>query len=440
VEFAILGPTVLRDGAREVALGGSRRGALLALLALHANRPVRTEQLVQDLWDGNPPAGANATLHSHVSGLRRVVGMERLRTRAGGYELVVAENELDANLFEAEMAAARTALARGDGRVAAQALARALARWRGPALADAAGAGWATAEAARLEELRAAAQESLLEARLMLGENGEVAALAEAAVAAHPLRERLWGSLMRALYRSGRQADALQAYQRLRTRLSEDLGIDPGDELVALELSILKHDPSLDGPRPAAPAHDAVPSNLPEVPTSFVGRDGELDNLLTRLAAGRLVTVTGPGGVGKTRLALEAARQAASGYSDGVFLCDLVAIPVGSAVPDALASVLRVQQRTGRTIVERLVEFLRSKQALLVIDNCEHLVDAVAAMVEQLITRTTRVDIIATSREPLAVAGEHGEVTGGGSPGRRHHPVSAARAHPARRRGAAAVP
>jgi predicted ATPase/DNA-binding SARP family transcriptional activator len=406
VEFAILGPTVLRDGAREVALGGSRRGALLALLALHANRPVATEQLVQELWDGNPPGGATATLHSHISGLRRVVGVERLRTRAGGYELVVAGDELDATLFEAEMAAGRTALARGDARAAAQTLGRALARWRGPALADAAGASWASAEVARLEELRAAAHESLLEARLMLGENAEVAALAEAAVAAHPLRERLWASLMRALYRGGRQADALQAYQRLRSRLSEELGIDPGEDLVALELAILQHDPSLDGPRPVGTALDAVPTNLPEVPTSFVGRDVELDRLLTRLAAARLVTVTGPGGVGKTRLALEAARRATSTYPDGVFLCDLAAVTVGSAVPDALASVLRVQQRTGRVVVERLVEFLQSKQVLLVIDNCEHVVDAVAATAEQLITRTASVNIVATSREPLAIAGE----------------------------------
>jgi hypothetical protein len=240
----------------------------------------------------------------------------------------------------------------------------------------------------------------------MLGENAEVAALGEAAVAAHPLRERLWASLMRALYRGGRQADALQAYQRLRTRLSDELGIDPSDELMALELAILKHDPSLDGPGPVETAFDVVPTNLPEVPTSFVGRDVELDQLLTRLAAGRLVTVTGPGGVGKTRLALEAARRATSTYIDGVFLCDLAALTVGSAVPDALASVLRVQQRTGRTVVERLVEFLRSKQVLLVIDNCEHVVDAVAATVEQRITRTTSVIIVATSREPLAVAGE----------------------------------
>ena len=406
MEFAVLGPTVVRDGAREVALGGSRRGALLALLALHANRPVATEKLVQDLWDGRPPAGAIATLHSHVSGLRRVVGVERLRTRAGGYELVVARNELDATLFEAEMVEGRTALAQGDARAAAETLGRALARWRGPALADAAGAAWASAEVARLEELGSAAQESLLEARLMLGENDQVAALAEAAVAAHPLRERLWASLMRALYRGGRQADALQAYQRLRSRLSEELGIDPSDELMALELAILQHDPSLDGPRQAATAFDAVPTNLPEVPTSFVGRDVELDQLLTRLAADRLVTVTGPGGVGKTRLALEAARRATSVYTDGVFLCDLAAVTVGSAVPNALASVLRVQQRTGRTVVERLVEFLRSKQVLLVIDNCEHVVDAVAATAEQLITRTTSVNIVATSREPLAVAGE----------------------------------
>ena len=406
MEFGILGPTVVTDARREISLGGSRPGALLALLALHANRPVPTEQLVRDLWDGDPPAGATATLHSHMRTVRRVVGADRLHTRAGGYELVVGEDELDARTFEIEAAAGRTALARGDASAATHTLTRALSRWRGPAYADAAGAAWSTTEAARLEELRAAAEEALLEARLTRGEDAEVAALAEAAVAQHPLRERLWALWIRALYRGGRQAEALQAYQRLRARLSDELGIDPSDELIALELAILKHDPSLNGPRPVGIALDAVATNLPEVPTSFVGRDRELDQLLTRLAAGRLVTVTGPGGVGKTRLALEAARRAAPTYTDGVFLCDLVAVAVGSAVPDAVASVLRVHQRTGRTVVERLVEFLRSKRVLLVMDNCEHVLDAVAATAEQLITRTSSVDIVATSREPLAVAGE----------------------------------
>ncbi|MGH7747797.1 MAG: ATP-binding protein, partial [Candidatus Dormibacteria bacterium] len=194
----------------------------------------------------------------------------------------------------------------------------------------------------------------------------------------------------------------------LRTRLSDELGIDPSDELVALELAILKHDPSLlPGRLPRPHAVDAVPSSLPDMPTSFVGREADVDQVLRRLEAGRLVTITGPGGVGKTRLALEAARRMASRYADGVYLSDLSAVTVGSAVPDALASILRVQQQSGRTVVDRLVEFLRSKQALLVLDNCEHVVDAAAATVDQLLSRTRSVDILATSREPLAVAGEH---------------------------------
>ena len=265
---------------------------------------------MQDLWDGDPPAGATATLHSHMRTVCRVVGGHRLHTRAGGYELVVGEHELDAKTFEIEAAAGRTALARGDASAATHTLTRALSRWRGPAYADAAGAAWATTETARFEELRAAAEEALLEARLTLGEDAEVAARAEAAVAEHPLRERLWALWMRALYRGGRQAEALQAYQRLRARLSDELGIDPSDELVALELAILKHDPSLVPDRaPQAHAVDEMPSSLPVIPTSFVGRDAEVDQILRRLEAGRLVTITGPGGVGKTRLALEATRR-----------------------------------------------------------------------------------------------------------------------------------
>lgn len=259
MRFHVLGPLDVRDGAgAEVRIGGARRRALLARLLVDANRAIPAAQLIDDLWEGDPPPGAAATLQSHISQLRRALGADHVRTSGGGYELVVADGELDTERFEAELATARAQAASLDWPAAAASLEAALARWRGSALADAAGAGWAQAEAARLEALRQQAVEALLEARLESGDHAGVAVDAERAVAEAPLRERLWALLIVALYRAGRQADALRAYQRLRSTLGEDLGIDPSPDLQALEQRVLAQDATLLGEGARAGAADAV--------------------------------------------------------------------------------------------------------------------------------------------------------------------------------------
>jgi DNA-binding SARP family transcriptional activator len=240
LEFGILGPLLVRAETGDIQISGARRRALLVRLLLTANELVPAPRLAEDLWDGEPPPAATSTLQSHISFLRRALGSGRLVGRDGGYILKVADDELDVRLFEDELRRGRHALAAGDAATTTNLLSAALSRWRGSALTDVSGSIWAVSEEIRLEEMHLAATELWLEARLSLGEHQEVAALAEAALVEHPLREEIWGSLMLALYRSGRQADALRAFQRLRKLLGETLGIGPSAQLVALDDAIVQ--------------------------------------------------------------------------------------------------------------------------------------------------------------------------------------------------------
>lgn len=254
LEFRILGPLeVRRDGAR-VALGGPRQRAVLALLLTRANATVPRDRLVDELWPDDPPASVVNVLQTYVSHLRKELPAGRLATRPPGYALEVAPGELDLHRFEALAEAGRAALAAGDAAGAAEALRGALDLWRGPALADVVHAAFAEVEAARLEELRTAVREELVEAELARGRHAELVGELEALVAEHPLRERLRGQLMLALYRSGRQADALSAYRDARARLGDELGIAPGHALRELESAILRQDAALDAPGPARTA------------------------------------------------------------------------------------------------------------------------------------------------------------------------------------------
>jgi DNA-binding SARP family transcriptional activator len=255
LEFRILGPLEVRRGGVAVPLGGPRQRALLALLLTRANTAVPRDRLVDELWPEDPPASAVNVLQTYVSHLRKELSPERLVTRAPGYALLVEPGELDLHRFEELAAEGRDALAGGEPEGAAAALRGALELWRGPALGDVADAAFAAVEAARLEELRLAAHEELLDAELARGRNAELVAELEALVAEHPLRERLHGQLMLALYRSGRQSDALEAYRRTRARLGDELGIAPGPALRELERAILTQDPALDlagAPRPGS--------------------------------------------------------------------------------------------------------------------------------------------------------------------------------------------
>jgi predicted ATPase/DNA-binding SARP family transcriptional activator len=399
-ELRFLGPVqAVRDG-RDVALGGPRRRAVLALLALDAGRLVPAGRLVEEVWRGQPPPGAAKTLRSYVSRLRSALAPEvAVVPRGGGYVLSADPGQLDVSRFEALVAEGQAVLGGGEAAAAGNRFREALALWRGPAFADVAEVEPLAREGARLEELRLAAVEGRLEADLAAGSHGEVAGELERLVREYPLRERLWHLLMLALYRGGRQADALAAYQRARTMLADELGLEPGPELQELERAVLRQEvPS--------PAPDRNRHNLPAQLTSFVGRDQELAMLGKLLGEARLVTLTGPGGAGKTRLAVEFAAAAVDRFADGVWLADLAGLSDPGLVGAQVMEALGVRQVGDVPVVEALRFRLRSAELLLVLDNCEHLLDACAQLAGGLLSSAPGLRVLATSREPLGVPGE----------------------------------
>ena len=413
MEFRILGPLEVHDGSGPVRVPGAKERALLADLLVHAGRVVAADRLVDDLWGEELPGNPANTLQGRVSALRRALGPAGaglVVTSPPGYRLAVEPEQLDAGRFQRLVAEADAAAAR-EGPRAARLLEAALGLWRGPALAEFADLPWARAEAARLEELRLAAQEALAELRLAGGGHAELVGELEALVAAHPLRERPRGQLMLALYRSGRQADALRVYGETRATLAEELGIDPSPELQRLQRAILTQDPAIAPPgRARAPA--APPHNLPERLTSLVGRDRELDEVGKLVGQHRLVTVTGPGGAGKTSLAVEAARRLVAGFPDGVWLVELAALRDPGLLGEAVAATLGLsEERAGSgapppPAAERLASFVADKAMLVVLDNCEHLVAACAGLAARLVSACPDLTVLASSREPLGVAGE----------------------------------
>jgi DNA-binding SARP family transcriptional activator len=311
VEYSILGPLEVAVNGRPVPLGGTKQRALLAILLLHRNEVVPTDRLIEDLWGDDVPAAAAKTVQVHISRLRKALDSPALETRPRGYALRVDADQFDLQRFEVLTKEGRRRLAGGDAAGARSALDDALTLWRGPALADFAYEPFAVAEIARLEELRIAANEDRLDADLALGQHNAAVPELEALIAAHPLRERLRRQLMLALYRGGRQAEALESYRDARSTLDE-LGIEPSRALRELEGAILRHDPSLDAPA-AQPSATARPGR--RAAGAFVGREGELAELLAGLddalaGRGRLFLVSGEAGVGKTRLADELASRA----------------------------------------------------------------------------------------------------------------------------------
>ncbi len=296
--FGILGPVEFGGASGPVVIRGAKRRALLIRLLVSANQPVPMDRLAEDIWDGCPGPGAASTLVSHISLLRKLIGAERIANHGGSYCLGVARDELDAEAFESAGTEGRRALELGDLRRAADLFAEGLGLWRGPALADVAGASWAQGAIARLEELRLSAEESLLDARIGLGMHREVVAAAEAAVDTQPLREQRWATFMLALYRSGRQADALRTYQRLRALLGEELGLEPSTELSALEEAILRHSPELDRPDslaiPSAEVNRA-PAGSPKAPAhAEIGASGTAILLFTDWVDSTALSVSMP--------------------------------------------------------------------------------------------------------------------------------------------------
>jgi predicted ATPase/DNA-binding SARP family transcriptional activator len=601
VEFAVLGPLEATRGGTPIALGAGRQRALLALLLIHANEVIPSERLIDELWGADPPAGAAHSLQVYVSGLRKALEPERapsaspqvVMTRTPGYVVRVGDRALDRLCFERLLGEGRQALREGDPRSAARRLGEALGLWRGPALVDFAYEGFAQAEAARLDELRIGALEDKIEAELALGRHAELIGDLETAARDNQLRERLWAQWMLALYRAGRQAEALRAYQELRAHLGDELGITPSPELVALEEAIVLQKPELDwqprervtsssahdlpsgtvtflftdiesstrlwdehpyamqdalvrhdailrdtieshrgqvvksmgdglvavfgdagdavgaavtaqralseehwsvtgplrarmglhtgeaqhrdgdyfglalnrvarimsaghggqvlcsaatgalvrdtlptgvgmvdlgehrlrdlsrpetifqvgqadlvGKFPPLRSLDAFMGNLPSPVSSFIGRERELAGVAAALGEVRTVTLTGVGGVGKTRLALQVAAEARPKFRDGAWWCELAPIRDRDGVTEAVAALFSVTPRAAETVEEAVVEFLRHKELLLVLDNCEHLLEPVAHLVNTLERSCPRLVVLATSREGLGVDGE----------------------------------
>jgi predicted ATPase/DNA-binding SARP family transcriptional activator len=377
---------VVEDG-RVLSIERGRQRALLGYLLLRANEVVAQDRLVDVLWGESPPATAVTALHGYVSRLRRLLGAGRLETRHPGYVLRVESDELDLHRF-------RELLAQGRQR-------EALALWRGPALADLAFEDFAQSEIARLEELRLSATEGRFEHELAHGRHAGLVGELAAAVRAHPLRERLAGQLMLALYRSGRQAEALEAYRDARTTLVEELGLEPGEELSELQRRILVHDPALDLTR------GSRRNELPASVTSFVGRRRELEEVRALVARPgvRLLTLTGAGGTGKTRLALEVARAVAGEFADGARFVPLAAVARSELLAAGIAEALGLHQSRGQSIEDALKAFLADRELLLVLDNLEHLLEA-TPFATQLLAATPGLTILATSRTHLDLYGE----------------------------------
>jgi predicted ATPase/DNA-binding SARP family transcriptional activator len=426
---AILGPLeVSRDGGT-VPVAGGRVRALLARLALDVGRDVSRDALIDAIWESAPPADAGHALQALVSRLRRMLGPEAVLSGAAGYRLAVAPEDVDAVAFETAAQAGATALRDGDGAGAAAILRDALAIWRGPALGELAGTlRFARDAADRLEALRLAATADRIEADLLLGGGADLVSELDALTTAHPLHERLAAQRMRALAAAGRAAEALDAYERVRIRLDEELGAVPSADLRAAHVAVI------DGTAGDAVAANAVPAppaerrrtNLRHPMTSFVGREDEVERLDALVDEHRLVTLVGPGGAGKTRLAGEVAGRRSGRVADGVWMVELATISdpddVGASVLGALglreASLLRQSAGSGvgagvpsdTDPVAHLLDVLAERETVLVLDNCEHLVDAAAVLADQLLAHCPRLRIIATSREPLGIAGERLEM------------------------------
>ncbi len=407
----MLGPLEVQlDGGTAVRVAGARLRTLLIVLALEPGKLVPTARIVDAIWGDDPPAGVANALQALVSRLRRTLPGVSVESLPAGYRLDVKPDAVDVARFERLAASGRSALAE-DPVSAARTLSEALQLWRGPALLDVADVEYFRGPVVHLTQLRLAATQDRIEADLRLGRGAELVTELTTLVAEHPLQERLAGLLMRALVAADRPAEALTVYAHTREALADQLGTDPSPALSDLHAALLRGE--LDAaPPPPAPREDHAPrTNLRAGLTSFIGRDDDVVAIGTQLGEHRLTTLTGPGGSGKTRLATEVARTMVGRIPDGVWLVELASVADGADLPSAVLAAMDLRdalitRESAEDPVDRLAAALRPQAALLVLDNCEHVIDASATLADQLLGRCPRLRILATSREPLGITGE----------------------------------
>jgi DNA-binding SARP family transcriptional activator/predicted ATPase len=392
VLVCVLGPLEIRDGAALIAPGGRRQRSILAGLALAAGRTVSWFALETAAWGEDPPATARHTIATHVLRLRSA-GLA-IRTTAEGYCL---DTPTDAIGLERDLETARALIDHEPGR-AAELLRAALELWRGRPFPELDHVPEAEVEAARLEELVEGVREQLLRTQLVIGRDDDIVATARALVTEQPYREHRWELLMLALYRSGRQAEALDVYSQARARLIDELGVEPGPALQRMQQAVLAQDPALDAP---AGTDGSSRSRLPGTATRLIGRAAELQDLAEVWDRARLATLLGPPGAGKTRLALEAGAVA----TGQVWYVDVEHLP--STEPVA-AAVLDVVAPSSRSIdaAEGMIERLRDASGLVILDGCERRLREVADQVRRLLASCARIRVLVTSRERLGVLDE----------------------------------
>jgi predicted ATPase/DNA-binding SARP family transcriptional activator len=402
LDVRLLGPleVVAGDGG-PIHLGPMKQRAVLALLALQPGRVVPAERIADELWGDSVPASAVNTLHAYVSRLRKALGTDVIVTRQPGYVLGLAPEAVDVRRFEEASEEARVSLTDDDPIDAAQSARRALELWRGEPFVDLIGIPALEREASRLVELRLRTIEDRIDADLRCGRHTDVAAELPVLITEHPLRERLSALCMLALYRCGRQADALQCYTDLRERLADELGVDPSPDVQRLQTDILRQDASLDWTPVPSVADPGPPSNVPQPVTSFVGREDELTTVKELLASNRLVTLTGPGGAGKTRLAIEVARA----IGDAWFV-PLAGLDDAAQIAEHVATSLSLRDLDGASAFDALAARLHAVRGVLVLDNCEHLADASARFAHDLLSSCAELCVLTTSRERLRASGE----------------------------------
>jgi predicted ATPase/DNA-binding SARP family transcriptional activator len=402
VLIRLLGPVdVVDDDGTVHGSTSAIRQTILSLLAVHAGQVLSADWLLEHAWDGNVPRSGAGAVRFHIKRLRgELTGLDLIETHPGGYRLRVEPDDVDIGVLES---LARSAADETDPASAVRMCAEALALWRGEPFLDASPTADLADEAARLDELRIAITERLFRSHLDSGAGSELVADLLRLATQHPLRESLWSMLITAQYRAGLQTDALRSYEQIRAMLAQDLGLDPSTELQDLQRRVLQHDPSL----VRAPLRSPRDSrrNLPVQLSPLIGRRRDISELQALLATDRVITLIGAAGVGKTRLALAVAAEAVA-QPGGVWWVELAAVSDPEAIGRAVLAAVGVPEATGLSPVGLLTIELGDEPSLLVLDNCEHLVDACAEFVMELLTANPTTSVLATSREPLGVPGE----------------------------------